>query len=187
MCTKPAIIEAMLKSPPWVMVLAVCLFVLVACSQAVSTPTATTAPTPTSVPEDRVAIDGDTVAVHYTGTLDSGEVFDSSLEKEPLSFVLGSDQMIPGFDTAIHGMKVGDSKTVRLEPKDAYGEHRDDLIIEFPIAQLPAGVTDGATVVSGSGYPGVVLDVTDEAFKVDFNPRLAGQALTFEIRLVSIQ
>lgn len=127
------------------------------------------------------------MAVHYHGTLDSGEVFDSSLGREPLSFVLGSDQMITGFDVAIHGMKVGDSKTVRLEPKDAYGENRDDLVVEFPIAQLPAGITTGATVVSGGGYQGVVLDITDAAFKVDFNHRLAGQALTFEIRLVSIQ
>jgi peptidylprolyl isomerase len=169
------------------MVLAVCVFVLVACSQADSTPTSTTVPTPTSVPGDRAAKDGDTVAVHYTGTLDSGAEFDSSLEREPLSFVLGSGQMIPGFDAAVHGLKVGDAITVRLEPEEAYGQRRDDLIIDFPIAQLPAGLTQGATVFSQSGLQGVILEVTGETFKIDFNHRLAGQALTFEIELVSIQ
>ena len=134
-----------------------------------------------------IARDGDTVAVHYTGTLDSGEEFDSSLEREPLSFVLGAGQMILGFDAAVHGMKVGDSITVRLEPAEAYGERDDALIPEFPIDQLPEGLTEGDSVRFRDGRQGVILEVNDEVFRVDANHRLAGQVLTFEIELVSIE
>ena len=73
-------------------------------------------------------MDGDMVTVHYTGTLDDGEEFDSSRERGPLSFVLGSGQMISGFDVAVHGLRVGDAITVRLKPSEAYGERDDDLI-----------------------------------------------------------
>ena len=132
-------------------------------------------------------MDGDKVAVHYTGTLESGEEFDSSRDREPLSFVLGAGQMIPGFDTAVNGMWVGESKTVRLEPAEAYGERRDDLIIELPIDQLSDGQGEGDSVLFQSGAQGIILEITDEVFRVDVNHRLAGQALTFQIELVSIE
>jgi peptidylprolyl isomerase len=134
-----------------------------------------------------VATDGDSVAVHYTGTLDSGEVFDSSRDRDPLGFVLGTGQMISGFDAAVHGMKVGDAITVRLEPAEAYGERDDALIIEFPIDQLTEGLNEGDSVRFQSGAPGVILEVNDEVFRVDTNHRLAGQFLTFDIELVSIE
>ena len=156
----------------------VCLFVFAACSQ--DSPTA--APT-----VNRAATDGDKVAVHYTGTLDSGEEFDSSRGREPLGFVLGAGQMISGFDAAVHGMKVGESKTVRLDPGEAYGERDDDLILEFPIDQLPEGRTEGDSVQFQSGARGVILEITTEEFKVDVNHSLAGQPLTFEIELISIE
>ncbi len=126
------------------------------------------------------------MAVHYTGSLDSGEEFDSSRERGPLGFVLGSGQMISGFDAAVHGLKVGDSVTVRLEPAEAYGERDDDRILEFPIAQLPEGLTEGDDVI-WNGRPVVILEVTSEVFRIDTNHSLAGQALTFEIELISIQ
>ena len=169
-----------------VILLALCVVTLAACSQSSPTPTFTTVATPTSVAESRVATDGDTAAVHYTGTLDSGEVFDSSREREPLSFVLGGVGVISGFDAAVHGLKVGDTITVRLEPAEAYGERDDALIPEFPIDQLPEGLTEGDSV-SLNGSPGVITKVNDEVFRVDFNHRLAGQALTFDIELVSIE
>jgi FKBP-type peptidyl-prolyl cis-trans isomerase 2 len=95
--------------------------------------------------------------------------------------------MISGFDAVVNGMKVGDNVTVRLEPNDAYGERRDDLIIEFPIDQLRDGQGEGDSVLFQSGAQGIIVEITDEVFRVDANHRLAGQALTFEIELVSIE
>ena len=175
---------------------------IAACSGAEPTSTPTTAPTPTTAAEPTdaatttegnapgdgsVAGEGDRVAVHYTGTLDSGEEFDSSEGREPLSFVVGDGRMISGFDAAVRGMAVGESRTVRLEPADAYGERNDDLILTLPISQLPEGVGEGDSVLFTNGGQGVILDVTAETFSVDANHRLAGQALTFEIELVSIE
>ena len=152
--------------------------------------TSTAAPTPTTgetPSESRTAGEGDRVAVHYTGTLDDGEEFDSSRGSEPLSFVVGDGRMITGFDTAVRGMTVGESRTVRMEPAEAYSERRDDLVLTFPIDQLPEGVNEGDSVVFTNGGQGVILEVTGESFAVDANHRLAGQALTFEIELVSIE
>ncbi|MDA0988281.1 MAG: FKBP-type peptidyl-prolyl cis-trans isomerase [Chloroflexi bacterium] len=132
-------------------------------------------------------MDGDRVSVHYTGTLDSGEEFDSSRDRGTLSFTIGAREMIAGFDAAVNGMKVGESKTVRLEPEDAYGMPSDDLIIDFPIDQLPEGLTVGGSVLFQNGVQGLILEINSETFKVDANHRLAGQSLTFEIELVSIE
>ena len=71
---------------------------------------------------------GDTVKIHYKGTLDDGSQFDSSEDRDPLEFELGSGQVIPGFDTAVEGMTVGESKSVRLEPEEAYGPRHDQLV-----------------------------------------------------------
>ena len=147
-------------------------------------PTPTTGETPS---EARTAGEGDRVAVHYTGTLDDGEEFDSSRGSEPLSFVVGDGRMITGFDAAVRGMTVGESRTVRMEPAEAYGERRDELLMTFPISQLPEGVGEGGSVLFTNGGQGIILEVTSEAFRVDGNHRLAGQALTFEIELVSIE
>lgn len=183
---KPAIIGTMQRIPPTVILLVLGVFALMACSQSSSTPTFDVSALATQVQGGLAAADGDQVAVHYTGTLDSGEMFDSSLGRDPLSFVLGGGQMISGFDAAVHGMKVGDAVTVRLEPADAYGERSDDWIRDFPISQLPEGLTEGDSVLVNSRQ-GVIIDVTDEVVRVDANHRLAGEALTFEIELISIQ
>ena len=206
----------MRKCPLGVTVLMLIALAVTACSDAESTPTPTTAPTPTaaaaptdaatptSAAESTVAAaptqttgetsgnssaagEGDRVAVHYTGTLDSGEEFDSSRGSEPLSFVVGDGRMIAGFDSAVRGMSVGESRTVRMEPAEAYGERRDELILSFPINQLPEGATEGERVFFTNGGQAVILEVTGETFTVDANHRLAGQALTFEIELVSIE
>jgi FKBP-type peptidyl-prolyl cis-trans isomerase 2 len=94
--------------------------------------------------------------------------------------------MIAGFDAAVRGLAVGESVTVRLEPGQAYGERRDDLIIDVPKSQAPAGLVVGSSVQI-EGRRGVILEITDEAVRVDTNHPLAGQALTFEIQLVSIE
>ena len=134
----------------------------------------------------RVAADGDRVLVHYTGTLDDGEVFDSSLNRDPLPFVVGSGGVIQGFDDAVRGMAVGDTVTVRIPPDEAYGEIDQSLVVSFPIAQAPEGLQVGDRVSVG-GAPATVTEITDENFTVDANHELAGQALTFEIELVEIQ
>ncbi len=137
--------------------------------------------------ERRVAVVGDQVQVHYHGTLDSGEVFDSSRGREPLAFEVGSGQLIAGFDAAVRGLAAGESVTVRLEPGQAYGERRDDLIIEVPKSEAPSGLAVGSSVQLGTGARGVVLEITEETVRVDANHPLAGQTLTFEIQLVSIE
>jgi FKBP-type peptidyl-prolyl cis-trans isomerase 2 len=136
---------------------------------------------------DRVAADGDTVSVHYVGTLDDGEVFDSSEGREPLTFVVGEGQVIAGFDEAVRGMAVGDTKTVHIEPADAYGERRDDLLITVPAESAPEGLEVGDRVQLGNGAPAMVIEITDEGVTVDANHALAGQALNFEIEVVELQ
>ena len=138
-------------------------------------------------PTPAIAQDGDTVSVHYQGSLDSGEVFDSSRERSPLTFIVGSGQVISGFDDAVRGLSVGQSVTVRLEPEQAYGERNEDLVLEVPAGQAPEGLSAGDRIQLSSGASAVVLEVTDEVVRLDTNHRLAGQALTFEIELVSVE
>jgi FKBP-type peptidyl-prolyl cis-trans isomerase 2 len=134
----------------------------------------------------RVAEDGDSVTVHYHGTLDDGSVFDSSRERDPLPFVVGSGGVISGFDNAVRGLAVGESVTVRMKPAEAYGERDESLVLEFPASDAPKRLGAGDQV-SVSGRTAVVLEVTDEIVRIDANHELAGQALTFEIELVSIE
>jgi peptidylprolyl isomerase len=135
----------------------------------------------------RVAKQGDTVSVNYTGTLDDGTVFDSSVGREPLTFTVGAGQMIKGFDAAVVGMAVGDKKTVHLTPDEAYGQHRPDLVLTVPAANAPAGLSKGDQVTLGNGAPATVVDVTSDTITVDANSPLAGKALNFEIEMVKIQ
>jgi peptidylprolyl isomerase len=136
--------------------------------------------------EGLVAQDGDSVSVHYVGTLDDGSEFDSSRGREPLAFVVGSGQMIDGFDAAVHGMAVGETKSVRIPAGEAYGEVDPELIFSVPIDQAPEDVAVGDEVVIGGVTPGVVTEVTDTEVTIDMNSPFAGEALTFEIEMVSI-
>ncbi len=135
---------------------------------------------------------GDTVKIHYKGTLDDGTEFDSSEGREPLEFELGSGQVIPGFDNAVDGMTVGDSKNVRIESGDAYGERHEQLIQEVPRTALPPEMEPEVGMALQSQAPDgqvmnlVVTEVTEASITVDANHPLAGQALTFEIELVAI-
>ena len=133
-----------------------------------------------------VASDGDSVAVHYHGTLDDGTVFDSSLERDPLEFVVGSRQLIEGFDNAVRGLSVGESVKVRLEPAEAYGEVRPDLIMEIPSEDLPPNLVVGGQLQAANGATAVIVSINDTTTTLDLNHRFAGQALTFEIELVRI-
>lgn len=138
--------------------------------------------------------EGKNVKVHYTGTLDDGTKFDSSYDRnEPLAFTCMAGQMIPGFDAAVRNMEVGETVTVRLEPEEAYGPHRDDLVQTLPIAQLPGaeGLSVGQHVMLGSpaGHPfqAVVAAKDDTNITFDMNHEMAGKALNFEITLLEVE
>ena len=135
---------------------------------------------------------GDTVSIHYTGTLDDGTQFDSSQGSDPLEFELGSGHVIPGFDKAVEGMSVGESKNVRIEPEDAYGHRHDQLVQEVPRDVLPGDLDPQEGMALQSQSPdGQIMQLTitavgAETITVDANHPLAGQALSFEIELVQI-
>ncbi|MDT5156845.1 MAG: hypothetical protein QOC99_3524 [Acidobacteriota bacterium] len=136
------------------------------------------------------AKNGDRVRVHYTGRLDDGEVFDSSKDGEPLEFTVGAEEVIPGFDEAVRGMSVGDSKTVEIESGDAYGPRRDGLVtsISRETAQFPVepqvGMSFALPLQDGSQIEVVVTEVTDTHVTIDGNHPLAGEKLIFDLELV---
>jgi FKBP-type peptidyl-prolyl cis-trans isomerase 2 len=140
-----------------------------------------------------VAKKGDKVAVHYTGTLSDGTQFDSSEGRAPLEFTVGAGQMIAGFDKAVDGMKVGETKTVTIPAAEAYGTVRPELVMEFPKSSLPQGmnpkVGEQLQMRNSSGGTAIVTvtRVTDSSITVDANHELAGKDLTFKIRLVEIK
>lgn len=139
-----------------------------------------------------IAKDGDTVKVHYTGTLESGEVFDTSQEREPLEFTLGQGQLIPGFEKAVIGLNVGDSTKVDIPSGEAYGELREDLVLNVPKDQLPADVEPQVGMQlqvnqpNGQPVPVRITNITDEELTLDANHPLAGKDLSFEIELVEV-
>ena len=137
---------------------------------------------------------GKTVKVHYTGTLDSGEKFDSSYDHgQPLEFQCGAGQMIKGFDEAVENMNVGEKVTVHLEPEDAYGEPRSELVIDFPVSEVPNvdQIHPGDKVYlqgpGGMPVPATIVSIDDSVVKVDANHELAGKPLNFEIDLLSAE
>ena len=135
---------------------------------------------------------GDTVQIHYTGTLDDGTVFDSSEGRDPLSFTLGEGQVIAGFEQATLGMEVGETKTTRIESEQAYGERNDELVLEVPREQLPdeleveVGTPLQLQQPDGNAVPVTVASLDQQSVTLDANHPLAGQPLTFELTLVGI-
>ena len=136
---------------------------------------------------------GDTVKVHYTGKLTSGDQFDSSAGRDPLEFTVGGGQMIPGFDAAIPGMNIGEKKTITISPENAYGEKNEEAFIEFPKASIPGdmkletGMKLQLRNESGQPFPVVVTEVKDDMVVLDANHELAGKELIFDIELVEIK
>ena len=131
--------------------------------------------------------DGDIVEVHYVGTLDDGEQFDSSRGRaQPLSFTVASGQVITGFDDAVRGLKVGETRVYTMPPEDAYGVWSEELIFEVPYGPSQADVAVGDEVTLNTGQAAIVLEVNEETVVLDANHRLAGEALTFEVEIVSI-
>ena len=140
----------------------------------------------------RRAQTGDTVSVHYTGTLADGSVFDSSRGREPLEFTVGGGRVIPGFDAAVAGMAVGEQKTVTIVADQAYGAHRPELMVEVDRAQFPTDVEPeiGQQLQlsrGGQQFVVTVRDVSDGSLLLDGNHPLAGEDLTFALELVGVQ
>jgi peptidylprolyl isomerase len=135
---------------------------------------------------------GDTVRIHYTGTLNDGTEFDSSAGRDPLEFEVGSGQIIPGLDEALPGMAVGDTKTVAVDAAAAYGPVNPEARQDVPRASIPAEIPlDIGTQLQmqtpdGRAVPVTVADVTEEVVTLDANHPLAGKDLNFDIELVAI-
>ncbi|MBT4501380.1 MAG: peptidylprolyl isomerase [Gemmatimonadetes bacterium] len=138
------------------------------------------------------ATQGDTVKVHYTGKLDSGMVFDSSVDRDPLEFTIGEGQIIPGFEDAVIGMGPGEATTTTIPPEQAYGPYREDMTMQVERSQLPKdlepeiGQRLQGQQENGETVHFAITEVSEESVTLDGNHPLAGKELIFEIELVEI-
>ena len=139
-----------------------------------------------------IAKEGRAVHVYYKGTFEDGTVFDSSYDRgETIGFTVGAGEMIPGFDAAVEGMKVGETKTIQIDPENAYGEHNPEGIQEVPKQSFPDDFQfEQGLVIEGNvqGQPvrGVISAVQEVSVVVDFNHPMAGKNLNFDIELVEV-
>ena len=135
---------------------------------------------------------GDRVKVHYTGKLDDGMVFDSSIDREPLEFTIGEGQLIADFEQAVIDMNPGESKTIKIAYDNAYGPHREEMLMVVDRSQFPEGlepkIDQKLQVRDPNGGDSVVtvVDVTESNVTLDANHPLAGKDLVFEIQLTEI-
>jgi peptidylprolyl isomerase len=135
---------------------------------------------------------GDTVRIHYTGTLDDGTQFDSSVGREPIEFTLGNQSVIPGFEAGVTGMQVGEHKTINIPADEAYGQRNEALVEDVPLQQFPedmqlhVGIQLQAQSPNGESFNVVVTALGEASATLDGNHPLAGKALTFELELMEI-
>lgn len=135
---------------------------------------------------------GDKVKVLYTGRLNDGSEFDSSKDRDPLEFEIGSQQVIPGFENAVLGLKTGESVTVNIPSDDAYGPRVDEMVLKIEKEKLPPdfnpelGQQFQLPQQNGQNVVVTVTDITDTQIELDANHPLAGKDLTFDIQLVEI-
>ncbi len=136
---------------------------------------------------------GDKVAVHYTGKLEDGSVFDSSTGREPIEFVIGTGSVVPGFEEAVVGMEPGESKSAAIPPEKAYGEAREELVMTVkreevpPDVDLSVGQRLALRAPDNRQIPVMVSELNDSEVTLDANHPLAGKDLTFDIELVAIR
>jgi FKBP-type peptidyl-prolyl cis-trans isomerase 2 len=136
---------------------------------------------------------GDVVSVHYTGKLESGEIFDSSKDRDPLEFTLGNKELLAGFEEGVVGMKPGESRSVTLEPENAFGDRREDLLLDLPKEEFPQHITPSVGLqlklsnASGTSLTVVVTEVGEETVTLDGNHPMAGQTVVFDIKLLEIK
>ena len=138
---------------------------------------------------------GDKVRVDYEGKLESGEIFDSSIHGDhshPIEFEVGAGQMIPGFDSAVIGMEIGEETEIKIKPEEAYGEYNERLIQKVPLRKMPAGakVEEGMILYiktpDGHQLPVKVKKVSGDMVEIDMNHPLAGKTLIFKIIVKSV-
>lgn len=135
---------------------------------------------------------GDKVRVHYHGRLNDGSTFDTSEGREPLEFLVGSGQVIKGFDDALASMTVGEKKTVVIPAEHAYGEAAPENMVEYPLDQFPEdmkpeiGLQLHMSDNEGNNFPVVITEIKETVVVLDANHPLAGKALTFDLELVEI-
>lgn len=150
---------------------------------------------------DKKVEKGDSVSVHYVGKLEDGTVFDTSEKEvameagtynemrdyEPLKFTVGAGQMIKGFDEGVVGMKVGEEKTLKIPPEEAYGEYMEEYAREIPRNAVDFIPEVGMQLATETGLRGTITNVSEENFVVDFNHSLAGKTLIFKVKVISVE
>ena len=135
---------------------------------------------------------GDSVKVHYHGTLSDGTIFDSSTGREPLEFEVGSGMVIAGFDEGVTGMFIGEKRSVNIPADQAYGQLQDEMIMEFPKTQFPSdmipeiGLQLSMSNNEGQQFPVTIIEVKEEFVVLDANHPLAGKDLTFDLELIDV-
>lgn len=138
---------------------------------------------------------GDTVRVHYEGQLSDGTIFDSSLEREPIEFILGQDTVIPGFEQAVIGMEVGESKDISIPPEEGFGDYSEDLVVNIEKTILPPDINpelgmqlEVSSEKEEEETPRVftIADIAEDSITLDGNHPLAGAEIAFKIELLEI-
>jgi FKBP-type peptidyl-prolyl cis-trans isomerase 2 len=135
---------------------------------------------------------GQKVKIHYTGTLDDGTKFDSSEGRDPLEFEMGAGMVIPGFETGVVDMAVGEKKSIHIPAVEAYGERREEMVMEFERSQLPEGMEPEVGMglqmqgPQGQAIPVQITDVAETVVTIDANHPLADKNLNFELELVEV-
>jgi peptidylprolyl isomerase len=143
--------------------------------------------------EPKVAHEGDTVHLHYTGRLDDGSTFDSSEGREPLSFTIGDGKVIPGFDRGVRGMTEGEQKTIHIDAKHAYGPHDPERVMAVQRSQFPddlqpeIGLQVHLGIPGGGQLPATITSMDISTVTLDANHALAGKDLTFDLHVVQIE
>ncbi|MEW6418117.1 MAG: peptidylprolyl isomerase [Nitrospirota bacterium] len=138
------------------------------------------------------AKDGDTVKVHYTGTLEDGTVFDSSKDRGPLEFTIGKGQLIKGFENAVLGMSIGETKTVTVPSNEAYGPRKNELVLKFNKTDFPPDLDPVEGLVlnlknpDGRSLVAQITEVSGDSVTLDANHPMAGKDLTFKIDLIEV-
>jgi len=169
-------------------------FLITACTNHTGS-TANTQTSGVSTMSNGIVQKNDNVSVDYTGKFENGTIFDSSQGKSPLTFTAGTGQVIPGFDNAVLGMKVGEEKNVTIPPSEAYGERNESLVQQVPLSafgnnsdKLQAGMQIGITnPQTGQQFPATVTKIEGDNVSLDMNPPLAGKTLIFDIKVVKIE
>jgi len=140
----------------------------------------------------KVAKRGDSIKVHYTGRFENGQVFDSSIGRDPVEFEIGAGMIIRGFETAVISMKPGEKKTVTVLPEDGYGNYDENLLLEMPKDKIPGNINPEVGLElqlvnkQGNALPVVVKEIVEKTIKLDANHPLAGKVLVFDLELLEI-